>query len=243
MFKTVRAARFHPDMTRGQGSKHWAEVHGPLGLEVPGLIGYVQNHCISTIESVLNQDAGETPDERPLFDGFACEWHPDLAAFEEDLKSPEWRKCVQDADILFDRSAMKNMSALVEPRVVREGPRGSFKIAMFFRFKPGLSRDEADDHWLNVHGELVKKVPGMGRNVQNLVVSAIDGNGLSDDHVNYDGFVEMWFEDRTAFEKAIVSPEWVNDLRSDGDILLDRDSMKGMCVVVEERVIREEPVQ
>jgi uncharacterized protein (TIGR02118 family) len=241
MFKTVRLAKFRPELSLDQGSRHWTEVHGPLGLAVPGLIGYVQNHCICSIDSIVNATARTKRDERPLFDGFACEWHHDETAFVKDVTSAEWKKCVEDADLLFDRTSMRYMSALVEPRVVREGPRGNFKVAMFFRFKPGLSRDEASDHWLNVHGELVKKVPGMGRNVQNLVVSAIGGKGLSDEPVNFDGFVEMWFADRATFDKAVVSPEWVNDLRSDGDILLDRESMKGMGAVVDERIIREEP--
>lgn len=243
MFKVVRVARFNPDLTWEQGSKHWTEVHGPLGLKVPGLIGYVQNHCIGRIQNIDSTEGRGVADERPLFDGFACEWHADQASFEKDLQTPEWQKCVEDGRKLFDGESIKNMFALVEPRVVREGPRGAFKVAIFLRFKPGLDREEASEHWLNVHAELAKKVPGMGRNVQNLVISAIDGNGLSNDHVNFDGFVEIWFENRQAFENAVVSSEWINDLRSDGDGLFDRDFMKDMCGVVEERVIREEPVE
>ena len=47
MYKVIWLVRFHEGMPRDEAVRHWREVHGPLGVKVPGMKRYVQNHWIS----------------------------------------------------------------------------------------------------------------------------------------------------------------------------------------------------
>jgi uncharacterized protein (TIGR02118 family) len=242
LFKVVWVAKFHPDLTRAEGSRRWNEVHGHLGLKVPGLTGYVQNFCVGTLEGIDSIDDAGVSDGRPPFDGYACEWHESNDAFQEGLRSPEWKKVTEDGKSLWAKSSLEHMCAAIEQRTMRDGPHSAFKVAIFFRFRPDLNRDEASEYWLETHGRLALKVPGIDRYVQNLVVGAIDNKvGVKNGPVTYDGFSEVWFKDKDAFESARRSAEWVNELTRDGDNVFEREVMRKMSVIVEERVLREEP--
>ncbi len=74
------------------------------------------------------------------------------------------------------------------------------RIGMVQR-KKSLTREQFVTHWLTVHAELCKKLPGMQRYSVNLV---------ADEHVaalGYDGFSELWFASREALNAALSSPE------------------------------------
>ena len=49
MFKVVYVARFRKDKTKEEVSAHWTDVHGPMGLKLPGFVGYTQNHMKGSI--------------------------------------------------------------------------------------------------------------------------------------------------------------------------------------------------
>ena len=235
MFKVVWVARFRENMTREDGSAYWTDVHGPLGLRVDALEGYVQNHVVGTI------GASGIIDADPAFDGYSCEWFEDREAFETMLASPEWQAVVEDGPKVFAMGSLHGMSSVVEQRVMLDGPRSPFKVAWFARFRPDLSRSEASDYWLNVHGPIALEAGGFDRYVQNLVVGSLGPNGVGDDPVRYDGFSECWFESQEADERAVAAAGW-KQLVDDGPNLLDMAALERvMSVVVEERVTRPEP--
>ena len=67
--------------------------------------------------------------------------------------------------------------------------------------KKSLTHEQFVHHWLNVHAELCKKLPGMRRYSVNLV---------SPEHVpvlGFDGFSELWFDDEPALWASLESPE------------------------------------
>jgi hypothetical protein len=232
MFKVVWVARFKPGMSREAASAHWTDVHGQLGLKLDGLTGYVQNHVRGAVGTTGIAD-GEV-----AFDGYSCEWWADRATFDRGLRSPEWAAVVEDGFNVFDMDSLDGMSAVLEERVIREGPRGPFKIAGFAKWLPHLSRDEASRLWLD-HGEIALGVPGIDRYVQNLVVGAIDADGVTDGATAFDGFSELWFADADAYASAVASPAWA-DLVADGANVMDMDALEaGMGGVLEERVILE----
>src|SRR5579871_2968430 len=202
MFKVVWVARFNRGMSREQAGAHWTEVHGPLGLALDGLTGYVQNHVRGAITA---SGIGDGP---PAFDGYACEYWSDRETFERGLRSPEWAAVVKDGGIVFEQGALDGVNAVLEERVMRDGPRSPFKVAWFAKWLPGLRRDEASDHWRNVHGPIALRVPEIDRYVQNLVVASIGGDGVDDAPTAYDGFSECWFADREAYERALRHPAW-----------------------------------
>jgi uncharacterized protein (TIGR02118 family) len=235
LFKVVWVARFNPQMTWEQASSHWTNVHGPLGRKLPGMTGYVQNHVIGTI------GARGIADVERAFDGYACEWSANRAAFEAMLRTPEWQAVVEDGREVFATDAVTGMNAVIEPRVMRDGPRSPFKVAWFARWRPGLDRAQARDYWREVHGRIALDVPGIDRYVQNLVVASIDSDGISDQPAAFDGFSECWFASLSAYEQAMDAPQWER-LVADGPNLLDADAVEaGMSVIVEERVIIPEP--
>jgi uncharacterized protein (TIGR02118 family) len=235
MFKAVWVARFREGMTREEGSAYWTDVHAPIGLRVAALRSYVQNHVVGTIGAAGLIDAA------PAFDGYASEWSDDREAFETMLTTPEWAAVMEDGPKVFDPGSLDGMSSVVEQRVLLDGPRSPFKVAWFARFHPELTRSEASDYWLNVHGPIALEAGGFDRYVQNLVVGSISPEGVGDEPVRYDGFSECWFASEEAYVRAVSTEGWAR-LVEDGPNLLDMAALEsGMSVVLEERVIKPEP--
>jgi uncharacterized protein (TIGR02118 family) len=80
--------------------------------------------------------------------------------------------------------------------------------------KPGLALEEFQQHWLEVHGELGSRLPGVRRYVQN--------HGLPEAYalrpMTHDGFSELWFDDLGSLQRARASAEW-SKLGEDGQTL------------------------
>jgi uncharacterized protein (TIGR02118 family) len=56
-------------------------------------------------------------------------------------------------------------------------------------------------YWLNVHAPISAKAPGLRGYVVSEVIRKVQGQ------LETEAFVEQWFDDETAFEKAGASPE------------------------------------
>lgn len=82
-----------------------------------------------------------------------------------------------------------------------------FKVIWLVDFNRSLGADEADAHWSEVHADLMRKVPGVERYVQNRWVGdGADGSGP----LGFGLHSECWFADRAAYDRALASPEWQN---------------------------------
>ena len=72
--------------------------------------------------------------------------------------------------------------------------------------KPSLTTQEFRDHWKSVHGDMVKRLPGLKRYYQHHVV---DDSQLGIDHARggwrIDGFSEIVFDSREAMDEAFAS--------------------------------------
>ena len=92
VFKVVWFARFLEGVDRGEGRRHWREVHGPLGLKVPQIKVYVQSHAVAALGPAEENDV-------PLaFDGYSSCSFADEESYAEVLQeTPAW------ADIAADR--------------------------------------------------------------------------------------------------------------------------------------------
>ncbi len=238
MYKVVWVARFRADVSKDDAHRHWREVHGPLGAAVPGIERYVQSHVVSALGPVA------VSDEPALFDGYSCCWYESREAFERSLATPEWSAIAADSPNLFDDDCWDGWSASLDPRTIVDGPSGPFKTVWFVRFKPDVRADpdrarEAHEYWIARHGGFYgAQVPGIGRYVQNHVVSAIDASGETDSiEMDFDGFSECWFEDRAAFERAMASDEWLR-MNEDALGLFDIEyTVPGMSAVLAEHVV------
>jgi uncharacterized protein (TIGR02118 family) len=82
------------------------------------------------------------------------------------------------------------------------------RIGMLIR-NPALTREEFRRHWLEVHGPLAARFPGLRRYHQNHVV---DASQLAIDHARgnweVDGFSQLSFDDAEAMQRAVESPEF-----------------------------------
>jgi uncharacterized protein (TIGR02118 family) len=78
------------------------------------------------------------------------------------------------------------------------------KLVYCISKKPALSDEEFFAYWHQVHAPMGARIPGVRRFVQSrrLIIRG-------DQHApNYDGMVELWFDDIEALLKARQSPEW-----------------------------------
>ena len=76
-----------------------------------------------------------------------------------------------------------------------------FKRIGLVKRRKDLSYEQFTAHWLGVHAELCKKLPGMRRYSVNLV------DREQAERFGYDGFSELWFDSVEALDAALKSPE------------------------------------
>ena len=73
------------------------------------------------------------------------------------------------------------------------------RIGLLYK-KQSLTHEQFVNHWLNVHAELCKKLPGMRRYSINFIDREKSPN------LPYDGFSELWFDSEDDLKAAIASP-------------------------------------
>jgi uncharacterized protein (TIGR02118 family) len=239
MYKVVWFGRFVDGMNRDEARKHWREIHGPLGRQVPQIEAYVQSHATRALGAVA-------PNDGPLrFDGYSCCWYADDASFLQSLQTQEWAGISADGPNLFDMDWFWGMSAILDERTIINGDSGPFKAVWVCRFKDEIRRDpertrEAHERWIEIHGgRFGREVPGIGRYVQNHCVAPLGVAGADETiELKFDGFSECWFEDEAAFERAMRSDEWLA-MNEDAENLFDVEwILDGMSAIVEENVVK-----
>jgi uncharacterized protein (TIGR02118 family) len=73
------------------------------------------------------------------------------------------------------------------------------------RRKPGISVEEFQHHWLEVHGPLVSALPGVRRYAQNHVTASATRAGYPTVELGIDGIVEFVFESAESMREAFDS--------------------------------------
>ena len=96
--------------------------------------------------------------------------------------------------------------------------------------KPGLSRDEFNRYWSEVHGPIGRRIPGLRKLVQSYAL-AVPGDSRPSD---FDGVAELWFDDVEAIVRARQSAEWAAATADEANFL---DPSRNAYVVSEERQI------
>jgi uncharacterized protein (TIGR02118 family) len=113
------------------------------------------------------------------------------------------------------------------------------KVVWFVKFRPDGDREELDRRWATEHAELVLKVPGLERYVQNYVVTTATLEGAVDGPPPFDGFSAYWWADRDAYLAAMQTPEWQAVLDDSAELFDVAWTTGGMGAEIEERIIRE----
>lgn len=106
------------------------------------------------------------------------------------------------------------------------------KACTMFRRKPGMPLEDFRDYWLNKHPDVVCKLPGLRRYVQNHPL--IGGYRKGD--LIFDGVAEVWVDDSAAMRAMSAAPEY-QAVQKDELAFIDRPSM--VLVLTEEHVIKD----
>lgn len=69
--------------------------------------------------------------------------------------------------------------------------------------RSGVPHEEALQHWRTEHAELVRKVPGLRRYVQDHCIHSPEGGAIP-----YTGLGEVWFDSFEAAASATATAEW-----------------------------------
>lgn len=101
-----------------------------------------------------------------------------------------------------------------------------FKLMTLLRKKDGMSDEEFARYWFEVHAPLARRMPGLRRYVVNLVQKPPGREP------EFNGVVELWFDDRESMKKAFASPEGVATQRDS-----EKFTSRMVTLFVEERTV------
>ena len=104
------------------------------------------------------------------------------------------------------------------------------KIVAFFKRKPGIAVEDFDRHWATRHADLVRRLPGIRRYVQNPTLAS----GYRRHEPVYDGVAEAWFDDGDALRVSGASREYAA-VKADEANFIDGSSIGS--VITEEVVV------
>jgi uncharacterized protein (TIGR02118 family) len=85
-----------------------------------------------------------------------------------------------------------------------------YKVVWVTKFRADRDREEMRRWWLEVHGQLFLKIPGVLRYVQNHWEQENPHSGatVTGEAMAYDGHAEAWFESEEAFLTALATDEF-----------------------------------
>ena len=107
------------------------------------------------------------------------------------------------------------------------------KLVYCITKKGSLTDQEFFDYWENIHGPIGTRIPRLRKLVQSHRLT-IPGDKHRPD---YDGMVELWFDDLEALTAARESPEWKASTEDEANFI---DHNEVAYFVSEEHVIFDE---
>ena len=210
MLKANTVFRKRPDLSFEQFSDYWKNKHPAAIRKLLGVRKYVQTHPVRG----LNKEWG--------YDALTQLWVDDIDVFKEFASSGRFDAVVEDEEKFVDRSSID--LHLTDEHVIIDGDRtqAGIKQVVLVKRKPGMSPEEFQRHWLEVHAPLVGRPAGLIRYAQSHVRLGGYKNGKEP---TFDGFGEMWFESIDAMKAARSAPGQ-DEVRADGQTFTDGSKTK-----------------
>ena len=215
MVKVITFLKRKPGMPVEEFQAYWRTRHPEVVTRLPGVRRYVQSHALLSVYG-----KGEGKDE-PVYDGIAEVWADDTGALRAMTQSPAHPGLQADEARFIDRATMGVI--ITEDHVITDGPAApdAVKSVAFLTRKPGLSVEDFQRHWLEVHAPIAAALPGLRRYVQSHTRrSAYEGGRVP----AYDGVVLAWFDSTEAIRGAASTPDYSRVL-ADGVSFLSSGAM------------------
>ena len=188
--------------------RYWRDIHGPIAARIPQLVRYEQSHRIPFADTSSS------------YDGAAEAWLEDEAAFQALRETPEYVDgALADEPNFIDMNRVEWL--VTRDHVILDGPQtpGLTKGIFQLRRKPGLSLADFRRYWVEVHGPIVKRLPGLRRYVQCHTVDA----AYQYAEPRWDGVAQLWLDSPEAYRAMLDSDEFQNESWPDGGKFLDLD--------------------
>jgi uncharacterized protein (TIGR02118 family) len=235
LIKRIGCAIRHPSNRSFEDFQaYWAQHHGPLFSHTPNLRRYVQHITLpeayggtpapthdgvsmfwfDDMETVMQPPASpRLADVVPESHTDTYEWYVRSRRYGSPESMTLAETVIADDRQLFDRSTawptdQRRSNVTATERVVVDGTTSPTMVKAVFMVarRPGLTVEEFQERWFGAHGQMVARLPGLRRYVQNHGVLA--AYGLSSRSMTHDGFSELWFDDLAHLQAAATTPEW-----------------------------------
>ena len=195
--------RRKPDWSFDEFDDHWRNPHGALARRAPGLRAYWQNPVTERLQRGIDFARGPWD-----FDGFSQLWFDNLGGAGHAFNDSEIA-----ADLMADENFFLGGLHIVsaEQRVVIALPEAPARARLLKRMsilkrRTDITEEDFRREW-QVHGDLVRQMPGVSGYRQNVVIARerTKGRPCGYDDLPIDGIVELWFEDAATLEAAFGS--------------------------------------
>ncbi len=221
MVKVVIFFKRRQGMSVEDFQHHWRTVHADIIVKLPGIRRYVQSRVLASAYR-----KGE-----PLCDGVAESYFDDTQAMKTLAMTQEYAAVLADEANFIDGPSMR--SIICDEYVIKDAPvpENAIKSIDFINRKAGMSVDDFQRHWREVHGPLCVSARAMRRYLQNHTRRAVYDSGKAP---AYDGVAMSWFDDLEALRIAAATPEF-EVLRNDLDNFVAKN--RSSFVLTQEQVI------
>ncbi|MDM0025179.1 EthD domain-containing protein [Variovorax saccharolyticus] len=191
------------DWTFDDFNAYWKDKHGPLAAQAPNLRAYWQNPVVDRAQRGIDFARGPWD-----FDGFSQLWFDDATQSERAFSDGDLAAALitDEHHFLGGLHIVTAEQSVVIPLPADAQRASLLKRISVIRRLPGSSEDDFRREW-RVHGDLVRKMPGVSAYRQNVVTvrEREKGKPCDYDSLPIDGIVELWFEDAQTLQDAFAS--------------------------------------
>jgi uncharacterized protein (TIGR02118 family) len=199
MVKVITFLKRKAGMPVEEFQDYWLTRHPGVVTRLPGVRRYVQSHALLSLYEK----------SEPVYDGIAEVWADDTGALRAMTQSPAHADVQADEARFIDRATMGVI--ITEDHVTKDGvpPPDAVKSVAFIARKLGLSVEDFQRHWLEVHGPIAAALPGLRRHVQSHTRrSAYEAGRVP----AYDGAVLTWFDSTEVMQATEATQEYARVL-------------------------------
>jgi uncharacterized protein (TIGR02118 family) len=186
-------------------NSYWRDSHGALASRAPGLLEYWQNPVVDREQRGIEFKRGAWN-----FDGFSQLTFDDVQKADRAFGDGKLAQ-----DLIADENHFLGGLHIVtaEPSIVIPLPGPAERARLLKRMSiitrlPGLSEEDFRREW-RIHGDHVRKMPGVSAYRQNVLVARelVKGTPCAYEDLPIDGIVELWFRDEASLQAAFGSAQ------------------------------------